>query len=205
MNMIELRSVNCARGISVILSGDHTVILIRDGRVDNIPQCGMIYPFSKNVEKKEPLFGKRVCQDVKIVCLATNSVHTIPWGTMGGVVRDTKSGKSYRLGASGRLYFSIDDSNKFFRKLVGMFRGKNQNEQLKDYLRDMVVNAFPGFWLQADVSPAGVAQLPLEDILGLSSRFCDQLQQQIAEFGLRVCPQSKSGLLAHMVSEELGA
>ena len=124
---------------------------------------------------------------------------------MGCIVKDKNSGKSYRIGASGRLFFTITNPDVFYRRLVGMGRGQNPSEQIKDMIRSMISNDFPRFLMRTDVSPAEIEQLPFDDILKLNRQFCAQLQQQITEFGIRVSPQSETGLIAHMLSKELGA
>ena len=207
VQICELNAKNCARDFFVLAQADQKMILFRDGdRYDCSP--GRIYPFSKDPKKKKSLFNRKACERIKIVCLATDCVHRVEWGASEIMMKDRASDKTYRIGAVGDIYFmiggSIDAVNAFCHNgLVTSGFSERSNEQIKESIRDVVVNSFVSFLTRSELytSLIGKELLP-DEMLSLNKSFCSELKPVLAEFGIDVKPYRT--LISRIVSKEIG-
>ena len=162
-------------GAKLVVREGQAAVFIREGKLADVFQPGTYTLDSKNLPVLSTLLGWKYGFESPFKCevyyVATRLFTDLKWGTQNPIMmRDADFGV-VRLRAFGSYAIKISDPGVFLKDIVGT-DGLFETEQISNYLRDMLIQAFS--------EALGKAKIPCLDLASNYKELGGAMTKEIA-------------------------
>ncbi|MBQ4560954.1 MAG: SPFH domain-containing protein [Clostridia bacterium] len=174
----------------LIVNESQEAVLIKNGQITDVFGPGHYTLSTDNIPILQKLinipFGRRSPFSAEVWFINRAFALDIKWGTTTPIqVQDPKYGVFVPLRAFGQFGLQIEDARRFLIKLVGTMQFFNVNT-MTDYFKGLYVTRVKDRISSCLVS-SKISILEINSHLNqISDALCAQLQEEFAEFGIRV-------------------